>query len=258
MNYVVHPDYQSSDYNDIAMVCLDKIVDGLSGLAPVYSFSKDEYYMVDPLRNQLTCIGYGHSGDDDSLFIANDSFRRAFQTELFYVHVPDHSKGILWGAMQNKCISSLPYKADVKLVSARKAQIVPRSRFPNETLMRQGMSGGAMLYDGDFVGVNAIMFYGLASSSDESRQYILSYINPCLDIFIWPFGCCLRKSFPFEGAVTYGVPLGMYEEWIEQYRTRFDGALPPQSQAISLSDRGVDIEQGAWVEAPFSEKDKTE
>lgn len=256
-DYVVHPDYQPCKYSDIAMICLNATVDGLSGLMPVYSFGKDECYTVDPERNQLTCIGYGHSGDDDSSFIRNDSYRRALQTELFYAQVPDHSNEIPWGSMQNKCISSLPYKADLKLVAKDEAKIVPRNRFSHESLMRQGMSGGAMLYNGDFVGINAKMFYGLSSAYDHAMQYILSYTNPCLDILIWPFGCCLRKSFPFEGAVTYGVPLGMYEAWIEENRARFDGMLPPQSQMIRADERMFgDIEQGSWVEGGCAEKDK--
>ena len=48
------------------------------------------------------------------------------------------------------------FKCDVKLGCDEMMMIVPRNRFPKESLMRQGMSGGAMLYNGDFVGVDVI------------------------------------------------------------------------------------------------------
>ena len=270
LKHVVHPNYQASQYNDIAMICLNKIVNVLSGIKPIYSFGKNEYYTVDLAHNQLTCVGYGHSGDDDSLFITNDSSRRALQTELFYAQKPNSLEEIVRVSMPNKSVCSLPYKKKVyavfesDFVHTEEVKTVSRNRFPNESLMRQGMSGGAMLYNGDFVGINAIMSYELVSSYDETRQNILSYTNMCMNGFLWPF-CRLRTSFPFEGSVTYGVPLGMYEEWIEGHRARFDAAIDPQSsrvapqsEVITAEERGFDIElgvshdDGAWVEAPGS------
>ena len=243
MEHVVHSDYLKADYNDIAMICLDKTVDGLHGLIPDYSFGKNEPYVVDSTCNQLTCVGYGHSGDDDSVFITNDSFRRAFQTELFYIQKPENLKETIRLSMPNKSVCSLPYKCNVQLMGTKNFKTVSRERFTNESLMREGMSGGAMLYNGGFVGINASMFYGLTAPYDHAKQYILSYTNKCMNGFLWPF-FRLRVFFPFEGSATYSVPLGMYEEWIEGYRAKFDGAAAPQSEVITAEERGFDIEGG--------------
>ncbi len=108
---VVHPDYDGTPLRDIAILCLDRVPEGLMGLDPDYSLGRKD--VGGNRQDVLTYVGYGHGGNDSGCFGWVDDKRRACQSSLFKV--------------QGTYILSLPYHSDIKCVSEEEYMLIPET-----------------------------------------------------------------------------------------------------------------------------------
>ncbi len=93
VEYFIHPDYEKNYHFDIAVLVLNKPVDGLTGLEPCYDFSQHRKFYKDNLH-LLTYIGYGAKLLWNDWFCFTDKKRRATQAYTHSCEVDPNVLGI--------------------------------------------------------------------------------------------------------------------------------------------------------------------
>ena len=232
--YVAHSDYQKDRNADIAMIRLVDCIPSLTGMQPSYMFGKQTSSSINTYEDALTYVGYGHGGNDGDYFIFKDNWRRACMSRI--LDLPTSSFNLL--------IRSVPYKLNVHVVSGEEVILSQRSILKNEFVLRRGMSGGATFCNDKFVGINSGINNEFLSYKDYLSYNFAMHVSFVINLFNFS-PMYLRMFHPFVGLVTLSVPLGRYEEWIEKYRAKFDElSIVPQSEVITVAERGFDIEGG--------------
>ena len=207
----IHPDYDGTQLHDIAILCLDRIVDGLDGLEPDYSLGTRNLEWNRNCQDVLTYIGYGQGGNDSDYCISVDDKRRACQSRLLKVQGP--------------IIMSQPYHACLDITSATMWTLYPRKAFAYESIARPAMSGGATLLNDAFVGLNVGESYTFLPWCTGVLFNSYYYVNTCINFFMIGNLPWLRCIYPAVGAVSGSVALGPHEQWIKDWKSTYDSCV---------------------------------
>ena len=127
IDVIIYPDYADNHFYDIAVLILNKPVDGLIGLNPNYDFSKTVFFS--DYQHLLTYVGYGMKLLYNDMFCLSDHKRRAKQAHTQACCMKPELLGIY----------STPYGSSNDLKSERKL-------IPYEAKDRPEMSGGAVIH----------------------------------------------------------------------------------------------------------------
>jgi hypothetical protein len=203
--FIIHPNYEENDFFDIAVLVLDKPVDGLDGLAPCYEFSKEHRYLAD-YQHLLTYIGYGVKLIGNDWFYCADQKRRALQAYTYGCNINPTKLGIY----------STPYRNSNTLTGNR-------ATIPYEEKGRESMSGGAVIHSK--YGLVSI-FAGTKELKDRrslfryTSLFFICFINIVLeqiDYYLFPV-IFINKTFSSNTSVMWSIPLDPVKDWIEGIR----------------------------------------
>lgn len=204
----IHPNHEENEAFDIAMLILDKPVDGLDGLEPCYEFSEEHRYLLD-YQHLLTYIGYGVKLIRNDWFYIADQKRRALQAYTYGCDTTPTDLGIY----------STPYRNSNTLTGNR-------APIPYEAKSRESMSGGAVIHPR----------YGLVSIFAGTRNlkynktpslFISSTLLCCMNIaleLINDYLCTVRllnETFVVDTTILWSVPLYPVKDWIEGIRATY-------------------------------------
>lgn len=203
-----HKEYGAErGYADIALLRLDREIEDFQGAKDVYDFKP----LTSPLcivgecveaGATLTYVGYGYAGEDLDYCSKRDVYRRGCQSKLSAI-------------FDNHLILSMPYQLNYVALPEKKWRLEPRARFQNESVVRQGMSGGITLMNDRIVGLNQ----GISLFYLSYKDYFASILWYCLAYFVnqTTFSSMpkLKGSCVYKGLVSMSVMLEPYKGWIE-------------------------------------------
>lgn len=253
--YVVHPEYLAGhDSADIAILCLDKTVPHLAGLAPCYTFRKEIKEIIssnksqfyDPRLRALIYVGYGRAGNDSDYLNSRPDGKRRASLSLLHYFQKDSGNALI----------SIPFKAQYRFDEFNLVDLTQqREPMPFEIGRRVGMSGGATLSPlFGLVGINRSACHSDISPIDrlklKKRQFIKKWDTPIsVGLFLSflhttshnrrPYGYItklslglfyffalsdeiLRNNDMYVGTRCTSTAIDTHEEWIEKYREEFE------------------------------------
>lgn len=202
---IIHPKYEENDDFDIAMLILDKPVDGLDGLTPCYEFSKELRYLKD-YQHLLTYVAYGVKLIHNGWCYSADQKRRALQSYTCGCDTRPKTLGLY----------SSPYGNSNDLKEKR-------GLIPYEAKCRGAMSGGAVIHPeyglvSIFAGTKNLRVG--AKFSWIAKTLLFCCMNAVLEqindyLFKVPL---LNEAFISDSSVMWSVPLYPVKDWIEEKR----------------------------------------
>ena len=206
-HFFVHPKYKEYNDYDLAVLVLDRPVEGLDGLKINYEVSKQQVF--EDYQHLLTYVGYGVKLFGNNWFTLSDEKRRARQCYTHNCSMIPQSLGIY----------STPYGQYNKSKTTR-----PLESF--EAHSREGMSGGGVINEKDeLVSINKgtrtpeqpfNIMTSLYFSCALFSNCILTGINLlCCSIPLFNTGITI------PGAYTQSVPLGACKDWIEAVQQQY-------------------------------------
>ena len=218
----MHSDYKRMNTkNDIAIIKLDRCVEGIEGIDPFYDYEGGIDFVGDVENGiksdpeLLTYVGYGLSS---VILLSRTVCPKTFRKVCCAYAAPEQFyEGVI--------LSSRNRMRDVTRVEhikRNKRLWRPRKAIDLEVMVAMGMSGGAT-FDG------ADRFVGLISGVRASNSYKNSLINSVrfLNTVIINLRLCLPVPFipyPYsyeQGAVIKSTSLKFHKDWIEQNVSEF-------------------------------------
>lgn len=234
--FIIHDNYYSYTYHDLAMLKLREPVTGLQELSIADDFDPYDRTLPDKSK-ELIYVGYGKPYDGlDYINTLNDGHLRACRSRVF------QNPGFVLLKIAPHRLMSQPYRARVFGVFDEKLQFKgrhePRDLFEDELFAQPGMSGG-MAYHKEFglIGINVMVHDLLQSPIHKWMLKTAPYID-----FLWGMRG-LRRMFRdiphlrippdfYTGRVTLTIRLNKFKDWIAESKEKL------------LSGDGVDLEQG--------------
>lgn len=236
VDYHMHPDYVSGkSHVDLAIIQLDRDVEGLEGVPLCYDFGEkekefqsvydDNFYKDggEDILNQLTYVGYGGERID-SLSEFDYVYNQRTACRSFLICVSENL-GAYWLASAGHGVNFYS-RGEAEHESQR------RPLLPYETGLSRGMSGGPTFCGGSVVGINAFYhnaYVDAAYLKETNLKIYKNYGIQFVNFFCWCVGWNSIATYPVDtflfGMINVSVPLGPYKEWIQDTKTGFDEGL---------------------------------
>lgn len=207
-HFITHPRWRSDAPVDLAVLILEEDIEGLEGLKISHEFLRTQIFK--DYQHLLTYVGYGVKIYDNFYFCnhwfhAIDKKRRALRTHTRACVVEHNCFGLhsAYYGKYNDGKTNRPFIA-------------------YESYVHSGMSGGAVLNDGNEV-VAIIGHVGLEKIPFSTEYlYFTSIMNRLIVMTGFPIP--LFNMFPGfnRGSYTYSVPLAPFKEWIDEVRKQYD------------------------------------
>lgn len=220
IHFWVHPKYEENKLYDIAVLILDKNVQGLDGIQPNYTNFAEGLY--EDGSHLLTYIGYGSEISSNYWFeMPLDGKRRGEQSYLRNVRC-------------NLCqpvIYSTPYGYSNKVTEEqyRNNSATRRPLIHYQAKGSTGMSGGMTVHPVDgFIGITSSTQIGLYKSTTLFVYLVLvQFVRNSMDLFELFFPS-VPLMYPNMRITNYGlveksVPLSVCKDFIEEKRKEFEG-----------------------------------
>lgn len=206
-NFISHPNYEQNHKYDLAILILEKPVEGLKGLRISEEFSNPLAYT--DYQHILTYVGYGVRVFDNHYFLMADQKRRALRA---YTQVRSYKPTELG-------IYSTPYVQHNWTTTTR-----PLIAY--EVGSRGGMSGGAVLnanYELEGI-IYGTLFPNITwqQSLYNAMAFVISIIPSVIDACCYPMP--YFASFPATsspGTRTKSIPLAPLKDWIESVQRQY-------------------------------------
>ncbi len=203
-HFIVHPEFQKNIYYDLAVIILDRPVEGLDPLKISNDFSKSQTFKEG--QHPLTYVGYGLKLFGNNWFHIADGKRRAKRAHTQYCKVD---------TKKFRLVSS-PYG---RIVASGK----DREFEPYEVCFCEGSSGGAVFNSKDeLVALNKGIFY-IPSVFDVAYlciSYVINIIPVFIDAWFFTFPA-LSTAHVERGVQTLSTPLAPLKDWIEAVQQQY-------------------------------------
>jgi hypothetical protein len=222
-HFIKHPKYKERVCYDVAVLILEKKVEGLGGICPNYTFPKQGMYKDG--KHLFTYVGYGAECFCNNWFeMSADGRRRAEQSYLYHC--------AMFSERSVPVILSTPYGYfnTVKADAYYNSTAPRRPLIPYEAKCSSGMSGGMMFHaEMGFVGIINGTRHQIFESGYVSVYLKLAYVINCI-ISVCEFFCPfvsmghLNANITGYGACVRSFPLSACRDFIEEKRREFDSS----------------------------------
>jgi hypothetical protein len=203
----IHPEFKNNRSYDLAILILEKPVEGLTDLKLSDDFKSPQIY--DECQHLLTYVGYGAKNVWNEWCYVVDNKRRAVQAYTCECRASEKLFKVY----------SAPYG---RYIASKER----RPPIPYEAHPRYGMSGGPVFNENnEVVGIIKGFANPLNASNGRTKLYaqIAAFLNSIinrLDTFhVMPL---LNPEFAEHGAYTTSCPVAPFKEWIDEVRRQYD------------------------------------
>ncbi len=205
--FISHPQFEQNPKYDLAILILEKPVEGLSGLKISDEFSNTKYYK--DYQHILTYVGYGVRVFDNHYFLMADQKRRALRAYTQVCSLKPNELGIY----------STPY-------GQHNWATTSRPLIAYEVGSRDGMSGGAVI-NANYEVVGIICGTLFPNVTWQQTLYnaiasVISIIPASITVCCCPipyFADFPATSSP--GTRTKSVPLAPLKDWIQSVQRQY-------------------------------------